>query len=195
VTNEEVERIATQDEPNPDGQLLERLKRREPQAMAILYDRFKRLVYSIIYHAVREQGIAEDLTQETFWRVWNRIHTFDADRGKLEQWIATIARNRAVDHLRSGRNAPQLSFEAIETNTSFFSTQSHASRIERENRVLKALTTLNPAQREVIELAHYQGLTQAEIADALNRPLGTVKGVLRSALKVLRGAMEGASHA
>ncbi len=195
MTNEDVERIATSAEPNPDALLIERLKRRESQAMAVLYDRFKRLVYSIIYHSVREQGVAEDLTQETFWRVWNRIQTFDAERGKLEQWIATIARNRAVDHLRATRNAPQLSFEAIETNTSFFSTESHALRIERENRVLKALTSLNAAQREVIELAHYQGLTQAEIADTLNRPLGTIKGVLRSALKVLRGSMEGASHA
>jgi RNA polymerase sigma-70 factor (ECF subfamily) len=62
VTNEDVERIATPDALNPDAQLLERLKRREPQAMAVLYDRFKRLVYSIIYHSVREQGVAEDLT-------------------------------------------------------------------------------------------------------------------------------------
>ncbi len=106
-----------------------------------------------------------------------------------------MARNRAVDYVRAVRNKPQVSFELIETNASFFSTESHASRIERENSVLKALKTLNPAQREVIELAHYQGLTQMEIAEALQRPLGPVKSVLRSALKVLRGAMEGAAHA
>jgi RNA polymerase sigma-70 factor (ECF subfamily) len=180
---------------NSDAQLIERLKKRDPQAMAVLYDRSKRLVYSIIFHAVREQSIAEDLTQETFWRVWNRIQTFDSEKGKLDQWIATIARNRAVDHLRSNRNAPQLSFEVLETTASFFKTESHAARIERENTVSKALKTLNPAQREVIELAHYQGLTQSEIADALHRPLGTIKSVLRSALKVLRGSMEGAAQA
>ncbi len=176
-----------------ESALIERLKRRESQAMADLYDRYKRLVYSIIYQAVREQGVAEDLTQETFWRIWNRIQTFDSEKGKLEPWIATIARNRAVDHLRSVRNSQQFSFETIETNALFFSTQSHASQIERENRVLKALTSLSPAQREVIEMAHYQGLTQTEIAEALQRPLGTVKGMLRGALKVLRGAMEGAT--
>src|SRR5271154_3971273 len=131
-------------DPHSDAQLIERLKRRESQAMAVLYDRYKRLVYSITYYAVREQGVAEDLTQETFWRVWNRIHTFDSERGKLEQWIATIARNRAVDHVRATRKKPQVSFELIETNASFFSTESHASRIERENSVLKALKTLNP---------------------------------------------------
>ncbi len=176
-----------------ESALIERLKCRESQAMADLYDRYKRLVYSIIYQAVREQGVAEDLTQETFWRIWNRIQTFDSEKGKLEPWIATIARNRAVDHLRSVRNSQQFSFETIETNALFFSTQSHASQIERENRVLKALTSLSPAQREVIEMAHYQGLTQTEIAEALQRPLGTVKGMLRGALKVLRGAMEGAT--
>jgi RNA polymerase sigma-70 factor (ECF subfamily) len=180
--------------PNSDAVLIERLKSREPQAMALLYDRFKRLVYSIIYHSVREKSVAEDLTQETFWRVWNRIQTFDSEKGKLDQWIATIARNRAVDHLRSNRNAPQLSFDTLESNASFFSTESHAMRIERENTVLKALKTLNPAQREVIELAHYQGLTQSEIAETLQRPLGTIKSVLRSALKVLRGSMEGAAR-
>ncbi len=195
MTNESLERIGKPDAPRPDALLIERLRRREAQAMALLYDRFKRLVYSIIYHAVREQGVAEDLTQETFWRVWNRIHTFDMERGNLEQWIATIARNRAVDHLRSIRNAPQISFDAIESNASYFSTPSHGSRIERENIVLKALRTLSPAQLEVIELAHYQGLTQTEIAVVLKRPLGTVKSILRSALKVLRGAMEGAAHA
>jgi len=176
-----------------ESALIERLKRRESQAMADLYDTYKRLVYSIIFQAVREQGVAEDLTQETFWRIWNRIQTFDTEKGKLEPWVATIARNRAVDHLRSIRNAQQFSFETIETNAMFFSTQSHATQIERENRILKALKSLSPAQREVIEMAHYQGLTQTEIAEALQRPLGTVKGMLRSALKVLRGAMEGAA--
>jgi RNA polymerase sigma-70 factor (ECF subfamily) len=181
--------------PHTDSALIELLKRRETQAMAVLYDRFQRLVYSIIYHAVREQGVAEDLTQETFWRIWNRIQTFDSEKGKLEPWIATIARNRAVDYIRSVRNMQQLPLDKIETNAAFFATQSHGSRIERESTVQKALTNLNPAQREVIELAHFQGLTQTEIAEALNRPLGTVKTILRTALKVLRGAMEGAAHA
>jgi hypothetical protein len=79
--------------------------------------------------------------QETFWRVWNRIQTFDSDKEKLDQWIATIARNRAVDHLRSTRNTPQFSFDMLESNASFFSTESHALRVERENTVLKGLKT------------------------------------------------------
>ncbi len=174
-----------------EGELIDRLKQRDTHAMADLYDRFKRLVYSIIYQAVRDQGIAEDLTQETFWRVWNRIQTFDADKGKLSPWIATIARNRAVDYLRSARGAQQYSFESLETSSNFVFTESPASQVEKERLVLHALKQLNPAQREVIELTHYQGLTQTEIAAQLQRPLGTVKGILRSALKTLRANMQG----
>jgi RNA polymerase sigma-70 factor (ECF subfamily) len=177
-----------------ETELIERLKRREPDAMADIYDKYKGLVYSIIYHMVRGRGIAEDLTQETFWRLWNRIHTFDAERGRLGHWMATIARNRAVDYLRSARNAPLLSAQSIELNTAHLSTHSHAARIESENRVLKALKSLNSTQREVIELVHYQGLTQTEVAEALQRPLGTVKSIVRSALKVLRGALEEAQE-
>jgi RNA polymerase sigma-70 factor (ECF subfamily) len=98
-----------------------------------------------------------------------------------------------VDYLRTIRNAQHFSFDTIEMNAMTYSTASHASQIERENAVLKALKSLSPAQRELIEMAHYQGLTQSEIAETLNRPLGTVKGMMRSALKVLRGAMEGAA--
>jgi RNA polymerase sigma-70 factor, ECF subfamily len=104
-------------QPDAETHLIERLKRRESQAMVSLYDRFKRLVYSIAFQCVRDQAVAEDLTQETFWRVWNRIQSFDASRGNLEPWIATIARNRAVDYLRSSRNAPRYSLDSVEAES------------------------------------------------------------------------------
>jgi RNA polymerase sigma-70 factor (ECF subfamily) len=173
-----------------DVTLVKRLKSREAQAMVTLYDRFKGLAFSVIFQCVRDQAIAEDLTQETFWRVWNRIQSFDAGRGKLEPWIATIARNRAVDFLRSNRNAPHYSLDSIEANAKFFSTESAAKYVERERLVSKALESLSPAQREVIELTHFQGFTQTEIAEYLKRPLGTIKGTIRAALKVLRETMQ-----
>lgn len=176
-----------------EEKLIEQLKRRDTQAMAAMYDRFKRLVFSVIFQSVRDQAIAEDLTQETFWRVWNRIQSFDAAKGKLEPWIATIARNRAVDYLRSSRNAPQYSLETIEANARFFSVESPAKQLETERLVSRALSSLSPAQREVIELTHFQGFTQTEIAEYLKRPLGTIKGTIRSALKVLRESMQAES--
>lgn len=177
-------------QPDSEAVLIDRLKRRETPAMAIIYDRFKRLVFSIVFQCVRDQAIAEDLTQETFWRIWNRIQSFDASKGNLEPWIATVARNRAVDYLRSARNAPQYSLDSIEANARFVSVESPAGHLERERLVSKALGNLNPAQREVIELTHFQGFTQTEIAELLKRPLGTIKGTIRSALKVLRQTMQ-----
>lgn len=154
-----------------------------------MYDRFKRLVFSISFQCVRDQAIAEDLTQETFFRIWNRISSFDVERGRLEPWVATIARNQAVDYLRSGRNTQQLSLDVVEPGAALLSVESGALQTEREQLVGKALLTLNPEQREVIELTHFQGLTQMEIADYLKRPLGTIKSTVRSALRVLREAM------
>jgi RNA polymerase sigma-70 factor (ECF subfamily) len=181
-------------QPDDETHLIERLKRRESQAMVALYDRFKRLVYSIAFQCVRNQAVAEDLTQETFWRVWNRIQSFDASRGNLEPWIATIARNRAVDYLRAGRNAQHYSLDSIEANPRFFaagdSPESGAARLEREQLVTRALQSLSPAQREVIELTHFQGFTQTEIAEYLKRPLGTIKSTIRGALKALRQTLQ-----
>src|SRR6202171_4879341 len=84
-----------------DGDLARRLKNREPQAMADLYDRYGRVVYALIFRIVRNTGTAEDLVQETFLRVWNRVDGFDADKGARGAWVTTVARNRAIDYLRS----------------------------------------------------------------------------------------------
>src|SRR6185437_6493296 len=96
-----------------DEELARRLQRRDASAMTELYDRFGRLAYSMIVAIVRNGAIAEDLVQETFLRVWNRVHAFEADRGALGPWLLAIARNRAIDYLRStkarmDRNAYEL---------------------------------------------------------------------------------------
>ena len=84
-----------------DRELAARLKRREPQAMADLYDRYGRLAYVIIYRIVKNPAAAEDLVQETFLRVWNRVQGFDHEKGALGPWVLTVARNRAIDYIRS----------------------------------------------------------------------------------------------
>src|SRR5260370_11951449 len=94
-------------ETDPD--LAARIKRRDPQAMADLYDRYGRLAYSLILRIVRDREMAEDLVQETFLRVWTRAQAFDSERGALGPWLLAVARNRAIDYLRSahGRMAPR----------------------------------------------------------------------------------------
>ncbi len=159
--------------------------------MGTLYDKYDALVYTVIYRAVNNQATAEDLTQETFLRIWNRIHTFDEERGRLEGWLITVARNRAFDYLRSIRNAPgqpSASLENLESAGLFAARENQTERIAREKAVNRALNSLNQDQREVLELTHFEGMTQTEIADKLKKPLGTVKSLVRAALKNLRSA-------
>src|ERR1700748_3103059 len=96
-----------------DPELVARLPRRDPQALAALYDRYGRIVYSLILRVVRDSGIAEDLVQETFLRIWNRVQGFDAQKGAVAPWLLAVARNRAIDYVRSagGRERNNVEFE------------------------------------------------------------------------------------
>src|SRR5580692_3502203 len=181
-----------------DADLARRLRARDPHVMAKLYDRYGRLAYSLIYRVVRDTGVAEDLVQETFLRVWNRAQSFDAERGALGPWILTVARNRAIDHLRSteGRmTAGALELDRVENPALFADFEDRALTLDRARRLKDAFTKLTPVQREVIELAYYEGLSQTEMAERLKQPLGTVKTWVRSALKALREELSGVAIA
>jgi RNA polymerase sigma-70 factor (ECF subfamily) len=157
--------------------------------MADLYDRYGRLAYSMILRVVRNSAVAEDLVQETFLRVWNRAQSFDPQRGALGPWILTVARNRAIDYLRSvdGRmSSGALDLDRLEHPGLFCDFEDSALSIDRTRRLKAAFEKLNPHQRMVIELAYYEGLSQSEMADRMKQPLGTVKTWVRSALKALR---------
>jgi RNA polymerase sigma-70 factor (ECF subfamily) len=172
-----------------DGSLAQRLRQREPAALAELYDRYGRLVYSLIYRIVRDTGVAEDLVQETFLRVWNRAQGFDAERGALGPWLLAVARNRAIDYVRStggkmARGAMDLG--QAEHSAAFVNFEADLLSQDRARRVRGALDRLNENQRHVIELAYFEGLSQSEMAERMGQPLGTVKTWVRTALKNLR---------
>jgi len=172
-----------------DGDLAARLKRREPAAMGELYDRYGRLAYSLIYRIVRDVGVAEDLVQETFLRVWNRAQGFDAGRGALGPWLLAVARNRAIDYVRSagGKMAKgALELEHAERPALFINFEADVLSQDQARRVRAALEKLNENQRHVIELAYFEGLSQSEMAERMGQPLGTVKTWVRTALKNLR---------
>ncbi|MCU1261356.1 MAG: polymerase, sigma-24 subunit, subfamily [Bryobacterales bacterium] len=179
--------------PEGDRELVDRLKRRDPRALAELYDRFGRLAYSVIIAIVRDSGIAEDLVQETFLRVWNRVQAFDSQRGAMGPWLLTVARNRAIDHVRSAaarmsRNVYEL--EEREHPSLFVDSERDLISSDQGRIVRAALTTLNDNQKKVIELAYYEGLSQTEMAEKLGQPLGTIKTWVRSALKRLREELD-----
>jgi RNA polymerase sigma-70 factor (ECF subfamily) len=172
-----------------DGSLVERLRRRDPQAMGDLYDRYGKIAFSVIYRIVRNQSTAEDLLQETFLRVWNRVQAFDQEKGSLGPWVLTVARNRAIDYLRSldGRMSKNaFDIERMESPAVFSTLESDLLNMDRIKTLRGAFDKLNANQRMVIELAYFEGLSQSEMAERLKQPLGTVKTWVRSALKALR---------
>jgi len=172
-----------------EGDLARRLQSRDAGAMGELYDRYGRLVYSLILRIVRNSAAAEDLVQETFLRVWNRMQGFDQERGALGPWVLTVARNRAIDYLRSadGRmSAGSLELDRLEHPGQFCNFEDQAMSLDRARRLKEAFEKLTPNQKTVVELAYYEGLSQTEMAERLQQPLGTVKTWIRSALKVLR---------
>ena|ERR1700722_16209796 len=181
-----------------DADLARRLKAREPHAMSDLYDRYGRLAFSLIYRIVRNTAAAEDLVQETFLRVWNRAQSFDPQRGSLGPWILTVARNRAIDYLRSidGRmSASSLELDRMENPALFSDLEDSALSMDRTRRLKSAFEKLSPNQRMVIELAYFEGLSQTEMAERMKQPLGTVKTWVRSALKALREELAGVAMA
>jgi RNA polymerase sigma-70 factor (ECF subfamily) len=164
-----------------DAQLTRRLKERDPEALADLYDRYGSMVYAVALRMVRNASTAEDLVQETFIRIWNGIEMFDADRGALTSWVAAVARNRVLDYLRSldcKMTQTACELEWVDRKMAVF--QPADLGLE------KVLQGLGLNQRTVLHLAYTEGLSQSEIAVRMERPVGTVKTWARAALRTLR---------
>jgi len=172
-----------------DRELAQRLKQRDQRAMGELYDRYGRIAYALIYRIVKDKGIAEDLLQETFLRVWNRVAGFDSEKGSLVAWVMAVARNRAIDYMRSVENRMRenvYELDASDNPALFTSIDADILNSDRARRLKQAFESLNANQRMVIELAYYEGLSQTEMAERIQQPLGTVKTWCRSALLKLR---------
>jgi RNA polymerase sigma-70 factor, ECF subfamily len=172
-----------------DRPLIERLKRRDPQALAELYDRYGRAAYSLVLRVVRDQAIAEDLVQETFLRVWNRVHSIDSERGAIGPWLLAIARNRAIDYLRSSAGRDRNTWvELDETDQAPLYREMEAGILvsDQVRRVKAAMEKLSPNHRTVVELAYFEGLSQPEMSARMGQPLGTIKTWVRTALQSLR---------
>jgi RNA polymerase sigma-70 factor (ECF subfamily) len=168
--------------------LIERLQRRDPQALAELYDRYGRTAYSLILRVVRDKAIAEDLVQETFLRVWNRVHTIDSAKGAVGPWLLTIARNGAIDYLRSSAGRERNAVELDEAGHAPLYGDMEAGILisDQARRARAAMDKLAPNYRTVMELAYFEGLSQSEMSVRMGQPLGTIKTWVRAALQCLR---------
>lgn len=181
-------------DPAVEIEIVEKLHNSDPDGLAAAYDRYGPLAYSLLLRITRDQGVAEDLVQELFLRVWNRRQDFDAGRGTLGTWILSIARNMAIDYIRSAQARFNTRLRSIDQTggLSFsYETSEPESVIDNTKAVREAFATLNDNQRKVLVLAYFEGFSQTEIAARLREPLGTVKSWMRSALGRMRLAVKG----
>lgn len=172
--------------PESDESLLGRIGERDEKAMASLFDRYGGLVYSVGVRVLRDSSRAEDLLQDVFFQLWRNPGSFQSSRGSLGAWLLVVTRNRAIDMLR--RRRPMESVDDYPIS----SKENLASEVERSTMMQKVrtvLTSLPPEQRNTLELAYFEGLTQTEISERTGDPLGTVKTRIRLALMSLRKAL------
>jgi RNA polymerase sigma-70 factor (ECF subfamily) len=186
-------RLIASGQPVPDDDaLLARVANGDSQALDLLYERYARLVYSLALRILNDGDLAEDIVQETFWRVWRRSETFRTGRGSVVGWISGIARNLSIDELRRQRTRPN---EVRDTEANPVLREMVDGRMdvvgvalenERRRLIAAALQQMTPEQRQAIELAYFGGLSQSEIAERLHSPIGTIKTRIRSGLRKLR---------
>jgi RNA polymerase sigma-70 factor, ECF subfamily len=171
-----------------DADLLVRVAERDRIAFDALYHRYVRSVYGIALRRLRDRQRAEDAVQETFAAVWRSAASYRPERGPAAPWLYAVARNAIVDRLRA-RNEPPMEAPDLASAEPSPSERAEASFVAW--RVHRALQELPDKEREVVELAYWSGMSQSEVADYLNIPLGTVKTRTRSALSHLSDLLEG----
>lgn len=184
-----------QREETADAELVARICQRDPDALGAIYDRYAHAAYGLVLRITHDHGVTEDLIQELFIRLWNRAGEFNASRGALGVWILSIARNLAIDHVRSAQARFAQRMAPVEQLDYFRAPSPEAGQesvIDRARAVRTAMASLNPNEKQVLELAYFEGCSHTEIATRLGAPLGTVKSWMRAALSRIRdSAKEG----
>jgi RNA polymerase sigma-70 factor (ECF subfamily) len=177
---------SSQPEPNiTDAEVIARIRSGDEGAMAVLYDRYARVVYSLALRVVSDSNAAEDILQDVFIQLWRNPQAFDGSRGSLGAWLAVISRNRAIDHLRKQRPETDIMETVTAVDTDL---ENATARNEAVEKVRAALAAMPTVQRSALEMAFFEGLTHTEIAGRTGQPLGTVKTRIRAGLQAVRKA-------
>jgi len=183
-------RIMPYGEPD-DTELMLRMARREIGALRELYARHGRLVYGLALRIIADPETAEEICQDVFLRAWEKADTYRREKAQVRTWLARIARNRSIDVLRRRGSQDSRARDAWEELKSA-ATESGVDPAapvetgEARQRVLRAVRSLPPEQRETLSLAFFEGWTHRQIAEATGEPLGTVKSRIRAAMARLR---------
>lgn len=175
-----------------DSDLIRLASAGDAAALEVLYDRYSRVVYSFALRIVADPQLAEEILQEVFFRAWQQGGSFQSNRGSLITWLLSITHNLSIDEVRKRRRRPQKA-DSEDPEAVLAAVADQAQNVEEEvwlgslrETIAAALEQLPAAQRQAIELAYFQGLTQREISELLGEPLGTIKTRMRLGILKLR---------
>lgn len=169
-----------------EDDLVRALKGQETIAIQALYDMYSAALLGVISRIIQQSEVAEDLLQETFIKIWNSADSYDSSKGRLFTWMINVARNLAIDKLRSKdfRNATKN--QDIENNVDFIDSQKKVTFNADTLGLRDMVTALKPEFNDVLDMVYFKGYTHVEAAEELNLPLGTVKTRIRMAIMELR---------
>jgi len=173
-----------------EEQLIVLLKEKNENGFHYLYDHYSGALYGVILRIVQSKEYTEEIIQDVFVKIWNSIHQYDSSKGRFYTWMINIARNTAIDYLKSKSFQNELKNQPLPDfvyNSEELSTTNNSSDFIGFSNVLESLET---DKKELIDLAYYQGYTQNEISEKLKIPLGTVKTKMRNALMKLKDLLK-----
>jgi RNA polymerase sigma-70 factor (ECF subfamily) len=177
-----------------DAELLRRTAAGDADAFSRLYERTSRVLFALARQILRNDTAAEDLLQDVYVQVWDRARSFDESLGRPITWLMTLTRNRALDRIRSSQRFERM-IQAAEEETELAEAANVGSEpemdAEQRRLIFEALRGLSAEQRQALDMAFFGGLTQAEIAEKLNVPLGTIKARIRRGMIQMRDALKG----
>jgi RNA polymerase sigma-70 factor (ECF subfamily) len=175
-----------------DFELMQAIVRRDRDALSTLYDRHSPLLLAICRRVLKDADEADEVLTDVFYEVWAKADRFDSLRGNPVTYLVTLARSRAIDRSRSRASRPKITSDYTDAGSMTDPVPNPSESLnlkERQTQVRNALSDLDPAQREALECAFYEGLSHSEIAAKLNRPLGTIKTYIRQGLIRLRESL------
>ena len=172
-----------------EKELIERLRNRDQSAFDYLYDHYSGALNSIVLRIVRNEDVAEEVLQDIFLKIWDRMATYDSSKGRLFTWMLNIARNQAIDKTRSKEMSQGRKTDDIDYLVNKIDRQESAELQIEAIGLKEVLTKLPEEQRFVIDQLYLKGYTQSEVAEEFGIPLGTVKTRTRMALKELRSIL------
>lgn len=173
-----------------EEELIQLLKTGDESAFSYLYDHYSGALFGLIFKIIGDQPLAEDILQEAFVKIWNNFSSYDSSKGRLFTWMLNITRNLTIDTLRSKSYKKQSKIQGSENAVNYAGSNVNENERFDAMGIRKQTSLLKEDQKQIIDMAYFDGFTQEEISKKLGIPLGTVKTRMRAAISVLKKLLQ-----